>query len=240
MDEPLSNLDAKLRVQMRAEVARLQRDLGVTTIYVTHDQVEAMTMGSRIVVMRKGVLQQVGKPQRLYEEPVNLFVATFIGSPAMNLFRGTVVSQDGGLVCKVGDQQLALRSGTQNNGLGEYVGAEVALGIRPEHLVDPAAADDSWPRLRADVALVEELGAEKLVHFELSAQSVITDEVLEVARDTDATTVRLLREEAEHGRARLVARFGSRSRIERGSHGDVAIDVEFLHFFDLDTGRAIR
>src|SRR2546421_9088972 len=145
MDEPLSNLDAKLRVQMRAEIARLQSDLGVTTVYVTHDQVEAMTMGDRVAVMRKGELQQVDEPQTLYDRPVNLFVGGFIGSPSMNMLDATVESSNGGLAAKVGNQTIALGSETlsQRPALKDFEGKRVILGIRPEDLEDAALEPDA-------------------------------------------------------------------------------------------------
>ncbi len=187
MDEPLSNLDAQLRTQMRAEIAGLQRELGVTTLYVTHDQVEAMTMGTRIAVMRDGVLQQQGPPQVLYDEPDNLFVATFVGSPMMNLLEGRIERDRDALVCVLGDQRLPV---TGTNGLaatlGGYVGTDVALGVRPEHLGDPAESPRDHPRLRGRVTFVELLGAERLVQIRLDVKPVATDRVLEVARDVDA------------------------------------------------------
>jgi multiple sugar transport system ATP-binding protein len=239
MDEPLSNLDAKLRVQMRAEIARLQRKLGITTIYVTHDQVEAMTMGNRIAVMRKGVLQQAGPPQELYDRPANLFVATFIGSPAMNLFRATIERHGDTLTTTAAGERIPIPSASA--GLAAYVGREVALGIRPEHLADATLIDarPSPSHLRADVVLVEALGSERVVHLELDAAPVMTDEVVEIASDTDAAVLQTLQQEAEVGRAPVVARFDARSTIEVGAVADVAIDVEHLHFFDLATGAAI-
>ena len=220
MDEPLSNLDAKLRVQMRAEITRLQQQLGVTTIFVTHDQVEAMTMGDRIVVMRKGVLQQQGPPELLYDEPANLFVAEFIGSPAMNVFRGRL--DDGALV--VGDQRLELPQGLVDgrSGLAAYRGRDVAVGIRPEHLLDAAAAPQH-PRLRCEVKFSEALPPERLVHATVAAQPVLTDAVLELAADVDEAAVEQLQElqdeqhvcsaRASRSRAtRRAARTTSRSR----------------------------
>src|SRR5439155_4785002 len=155
MDEPLSNLDAKLRVQMRAEIARIQRDLGATTVYVTHDQVEAMTMGDRVAVMRKGELQQVDAPQQLYESPGNLFVASFIGSPEMNLVQATPERGDGGLACRIDDQLVVLPPEVvqARPAIERYVGRTIALGVRPEHLQDAALAPDGRPapRLRGRV-----------------------------------------------------------------------------------------
>jgi multiple sugar transport system ATP-binding protein len=244
MDEPLSNLDAKLRVQMRAEIARLQRDLGVTTIYVTHDQVEAMTMGDRIAVMRAGVLQQCGQPQELYDSPANLFVATFIGSPAMNLIRATVVRSGDGLQCAIGKQSLPLNAlgGAVLGAAAAYVGRDVALGIRPEHLTDAALhpPESSSEFLVAEVSLVEALGSERLVHMELDGKPILSDEILEIARDTDAAVVETLRHEAEVGKTSIVARVDTRSRIKAGEHAEVAVRVDQLSLFDIETGRAIR
>jgi multiple sugar transport system ATP-binding protein len=173
MDEPLSNLDAKLRVHMRAEIASLQNELGVTTIYVTHDQVEAMTMGDRVAVMRKGELQQVAPPQTLYERPVNLFVGGFIGSPAMNLAEATIVQEDGRLVVEVGEHRLALSDEllAYRPKLRDYVGQRLVVGIRPENLEDaglsPETPEDQ--RLRGVVVLREPLGSEIVAHFTVNA-----------------------------------------------------------------------
>ena len=168
MDEPLSNLDAKLRVQMRAEISQLQTDLGVTTVYVTHDQVEAMTMGDRVAVMRKGELQQVASPQELYDRPVNLFVGGFIGSPAMNLVEATLERKDGGVVAVAGQQRIVLGQETLSArpALQQYEGRQVVLGIRPEDLEDAALAEGREDqRLRGKVTLTEALGSEVMVHF---------------------------------------------------------------------------
>jgi multiple sugar transport system ATP-binding protein len=241
MDEPLSNLDAKLRVQMRAEISRLQRDLAVTTIYVTHDQVEALTMGTRIAVMRKGVLQQEGPPQELYDRPRNLFVATFIGSPSMNLLRGRLEQDGDGLACVVGEQrlQLSARGADGNGSLAPYVGRDVALGIRPEHL-SGATANGERPRLRGEVQLVEALGSERLVHVTVKGAPVMTEEVLEVARDTDAAVVQTLRAEEASGVVPIVARFDVSEPAEPGREAELAISPEHVHVFDLDSGAAIR
>src|SRR5205823_61170 len=168
MDEPLSNLDAKLRVQMRAEIARIQQALKVTTLYVTHDQVEAMTMGDRVAVMRDGALQQVDKPQRLYDAPANLFVASFVGSPPMNLFEATV-EQDGSRLV-LGETQLDLPADVlaERPGLRSYVGRRVAVGIRPEEVREASGWDGA--RVRGRVLLVEALGAEQLIHIEVAAK----------------------------------------------------------------------
>jgi multiple sugar transport system ATP-binding protein len=243
MDEPLSNLDAKLRVQMRAEISRLQHELGTTTIYVTHDQVEAMTMGDRIAVMRKGVLQQVGAPQELYDHPKNLFVATFVGSPAMNLMQGAVEEGDGGgLTVGLGEDRVSLPEAVvaARPALREYRGRKLCVGIRPEHLVDGAVADGSLPKLAAKVRLVETLGAHKLVHLDLQVPPVVTDAVLEVAGDVDEALVQDLEYEKELGETLAVASFDVGSRAQVGERWPVGVPVEHMHFFDLDSGLAIR
>src|SRR5438132_3671074 len=176
MDEPRSNLDAKLRVQMRAEIARIQRRLKVTTLYVTHDQVEAMTMADRVAVMRRGVLQQTDAPQRVYESPANLFVASFVGSPPMNLFEARLERRDGGVVCRLGDAELELAGRPE---LERFAGGTVGLGVRPEH-VREAGANGELPqhaRLRGEAILVEALGAELLAHVGVAAQPLLVEDV---------------------------------------------------------------
>ena len=239
MDEPLSNLDAKLRVQMRAEIAGLQHDLGVTTIYVTHDQVEAMTMGHRVAVMRKGELQQVAAPQELYDRPVNIFVGGFIGSPAMNMLEATLAREGDRLVAKAGSQTIALEGETltQHPALRNYEGRDVILGIRPEDLEDAVLAPDRPPehRVRGTVELTEALGSEIMVHFSVDAQQALTDDVRELAEDVgDDRKV----ETAKPG-ATLVGRFGARSRVRVGDAVEIAIDTRALHFFDPATGSGI-
>ena len=241
MDEPLSNLDAKLRVQMRAEIARIQRELGATTIYVTHDQVEAMTMGDRVAVLRKGELQQVDTPQRLYEWPVNLFVATFIGSPAMNLVQARLERRDGSLACVIGEQALAVpdSAAARRPGLEAYVGRTIGVGIRPEHVQDAALTPvPAERRLRGHVVTTELLGSELLAHVELAAAPVVTQEVLEVAADVDTAVAEDLRTEARERRAVVVGRFDAASTASVGEV-ELAIAVEKLHFFDLDSELAI-
>ena len=240
MDEPLSNLDARLRVQMRAEVARIQHELEATTIYVTHDQVEAMTMGDRVAVMRKGVLQQTDHPQRLFDAPANLFVASFIGSPPMNLVQSRVERADGGLAARVGQQALTVPSSAQ--GLEAYVGRTVGLGIRPEHLRDASAETDAPAerRLRGTVRLTEALGSEVLVHLEIPGERVVTEEVLEVAGDVDPSVRHELESEEREGRSVFVARFDTDSRGRPDEGLEVVCDPRRLHFFDLETGLAIR
>ena len=187
MDEPLSNLDAKLRVQMRAEIRGLQRDLGVTTIYVTHDQVEAMTMGDRVAVMRKGELQQAADPQELYDHPVNLFVAGFIGSPAMNMLEATLQREDGTMKVVTGSQEIQLSEETlsQRPALRGYEGRKVVLGIRPEDLEDDQLAGETahGGTLEGTVTLREALGAEIMVHFSVDAPPAFTADVKELAED---------------------------------------------------------
>jgi len=241
MDEPLSNLDAKLRVQMRSEIARIQRDLFATTIYVTHDQVEAMTMGSRVAVMRKGELQQVAPPREIYEQPTNLFVATFIGSPSMNLVQGILGRDDAGLACRIGDQELPLPAESVSRGLEAYIGRPVAVGIRPEHVRESASQNggERHGRLRAAVTATEILGSELLVHAEIEAEPVVTDEVLEVAADVDVTALSDLQEEARKRRVPLLGRFDPAARVESGDTVELTVDPARLHFFDLETEAAI-
>jgi multiple sugar transport system ATP-binding protein len=241
MDEPLSNLDAKLRVQMRAEIAGLQRDLGVTTVYVTHDQVEAMTMGDRVAVIRKGELQQVADPQTLYDRPVNLFVGGFIGSPAMNMVEATIEQRNGGYAAVVGEQTLELDPGTvtARSALADYVDRPLVLGIRPEDLEDAALAPATHPerRLRGTTDLTEALGSEIMVHFSIAARAAMTDDVRELAQDVgdDRAASRAGGEDS----ARLVGRFGARSRVRAGEVLEAAVDTRSLHFFDPQSGLGI-
>jgi multiple sugar transport system ATP-binding protein len=242
MDEPLSNLDAKLRVQMRAEISKLQSDLGVTTIYVTHDQVEAMTMGDRVAVMRKGELQQVDDPQALYDHPLNLFVGGFIGSPAMNLLDATIERANGGLIAKAGTQSIALGEETLSArpGLKSYEGKPVVLGIRPEDLED-ATLETGAPEnqmLTGTVELREALGAEIMAHFSIDATAAETEEMKELARDVGDEQSDMGVSVPE-GKMVLVGRFGARSRIKEGDDVRVAVDTRALHFFDPETGQGI-
>jgi multiple sugar transport system ATP-binding protein len=231
MDEPLSNLDAKLRVQMRAEIARLQRDLAVTTIYVTHDQVEAMTMGDRVAVLKDGYLQQVGAPQHLYDEPTNVFVAAFIGSPSMNLYEG-VVTLNGEKSVEIGSQRVALAPEAleKHPALQAYDGQRVVVGIRPEDFEDAAVATNAPPdrRLKATVRLVEALGSELMVHFELPDAERVN------SGDPDAP-----QELLSAGVANAVARFSPRSRVRVDQDVEISVASENLHFFDANTHQAI-
>jgi multiple sugar transport system ATP-binding protein len=242
MDEPLSNLDAKLRVQMRAEIAKLQSDLGVTTIYVTHDQVEAMTMGDRVAVMRKGELQQVDEPQTLYDRPVNLFVGGFIGSPAMNMVDAKIEPSNGGLVATAGAQTIALGDETlsAHPALKSYEGRHVVLGIRPEDLED-AELERGKPEnecIAGTVELREALGAEIMAHISVDATASETEETRELARDMgDEQSDQGVA--VPEGKAIIVGRFGSRSRVREGDQVRVAVDTRALHFFDPETGLGI-
>jgi multiple sugar transport system ATP-binding protein len=243
MDEPLSNLDAKLRVQMRAEIARLQSDLGTTTIYVTHDQVEAMTMGDRVAVMRKGEIQQVASPQDLYDHPVNLFVGGFIGSPAMNMVEATLARANGGLVAEAGGQRIVLgeEAVSARPALKSFEGRKVVLGIRPEDLEDAALATDvpADRRLRGKVELREALGSEIMVHFTIDAPPALTEDVRELAQDIGDE--RAVQEAAEGTKQHttMVGRFGARSNIRVGETAEVAVDTRALHFFDPESGLGI-
>ena len=236
MDEPLSNLDAKLRVEMRAEIARLQRELAVTTVYVTHDQTEAMTMGTRVAVLRDGHLLQVDTPQRLYDEPVDLFVATFIGSPAMNLFAGTVERAGDGdaaaLAMRLGNQRLALDAAVvaAHPDVGGRVGEDVVVGIRPEAFADvavePGAPSDRV--LEVTVDLVESLGAELIVHAAVTDPPALADDASVAGAQVAAR------------KGRGVARLGTRSRPVAGEVLKLAVDTASLHLFDPITGVSLR
>jgi len=227
MDEPLSNLDAKLRVQMRAEVARIQRRMEVSTIYVTHDQVEAMTMGDRVTVMRDGTLQQVDTPQNLYDNPDNIFVAAFIGSPAQNLYDGVV--GEGARSVKLGSQSILLPDAValKRPALRSYAGKDVVVGMRPEHL-RAASPEITGPKLVGNVDLVEALGSELVVHFTIDAHRVIA----EGAVDKD--------EAAAVKKGEGVARVEAKTPVKPGDKMTFSVDVEDMQFFDTQTGLAIR
>ena len=220
MDEPLSNLDAKLRVQMRAEMLAVHRRIGVATLYVTHDQTEAMTMGDRVVVLCDGAAQQAAPPRELYDRPANLFVASFIGSPAMNLYAARLDIEGDTAELILGSQRLTLPPAVvkQSTGLTSFNGTELIVGIRPESLADPAAAGsplEPGASLSADVQLVEVLGSEQLVHFQLDAERIGSEPA-------------------------GVARVGPRARIQPRGRTVLAVDTERLYFFDPATGLAIR
>src|SRR4051812_35547174 len=237
MDEPLSNLDAKLRVQMRGEIARLQRDLEVTTIYVTHDQSEAMTLGDRVCVMRGGLLQQVAAPQVLYDHPANLFVAEFIGSPAMNLAEAVVDRRGDGLAVQLGDDEIAVDRSvvSERPALAEYAGRRVAVGIRPEDIED-AAVEPSPQRLRATVDIREDMGSEVFLHFSVGAPPVRTGDV-EAALEHE--TLEALKAQAAAAGTPFVARVDRSSRAREGDAVELAVDTRRLHFFDLESGLGI-
>jgi multiple sugar transport system ATP-binding protein len=239
MDEPLSNLDAKLRVQMRAEIAKIQQDLGVTTIYVTHDQIEAMTMGDRVAVMRKGELQQVASPQELYDRPVNIFVGGFIGSPAMNMLEATLTRSNGEVAADLGAQQITLGDELlrDRSALAGYEGRRVILGIRPEDLEDAAMAGDGdrGRSLTGTVELREALGSEIMVHLGVDARAAVTDETRELAEDVGVSAPT----GDGTGHATVVGRFSSRSRVRTGETAQAVVDTRSLHFFDPDTGLGI-
>jgi multiple sugar transport system ATP-binding protein len=243
MDEPLSNLDAKLRVQMRSEIARIQHELGVTTLYVTHDQTEAMTMGDRVAVIRKGLLQQADTPQYLYDHPVNLFVAGFIGSPAMNMVEaalsrsnGSVSLEFGGFRLRIPDDVVSARPG-----LRAFEGRSVILGIRPEDMEDASlssgAPDDR--RIRSTVDLREALGSDVVVHFKVKAPIVITEDVKELAHDVGAEALEAVEQEAQQGESTFVARLNPRTTAREGEAIELVVDVGRLHFFDPETGLGI-
>jgi multiple sugar transport system ATP-binding protein len=244
MDEPLSNLDAKLRVQMRAEISRIQHELDATTIYVTHDQVEAMTMGDRVAVLRKGELQQVAAPQQLYDRPANLFVASFIGSPEMNLVEAGLEQVDGRLLCRIAGQGLVIPTELvrARPALERYVGRTIGLGIRPEQLEDAALTGDVplESRLRGKVVTTELLGSELLAHVEIEAAPVVTQEVREVLEDVDRSRVSDLESEARAHRTVVIGRFGIGSGARAGSDVEMRVDARRLHFFDLDSEQAIE
>ena len=228
MDEPLSNLDAKLRVQMRAEISHLQRQLDVTTVYVTHDQIEAMTMGDRVAVMSRGFLQQVDTPQNLYDRPDNIFVATFIGSPQMNVLHARLERRGEGAVLHIGTQTIGVHADViaARPSLLGYDGADVGVGIRPEHLEDAALADSAHDTLSGTVTIREGLGAEVLLHVALDARVVSSDGATTTVSDKPTATV--------------VARAAARTTAKVDQQVTLAVDVRHLHLFDLSTGLSIR
>ena len=228
MDEPLSNLDAKLRVQMRAEVQRIQRRINVATMYVTHDQVEAMTMGDRVAVMRSGVLQQCDHPQVLYDRPDNLFVAAFIGSPAMNLYEASIT--EGARSVRLGSQDIELPQSVRaaHPALASHAGQKVILGLRPEHL--PAAVNGaSGPTMAGEVDLIEALGSELVIHFTVDARRVRAEGATGEDEDEDAT--------AQSGEG--VARVDPRTKVKVGERITFAVNTAGMQFFDPDSGSAI-
>ena len=243
MDEPLSNLDAKLRVQVRAEISALQRKLGVTTIYVTHDQVEAMTMGDRVAVMRKGEIQQVAEPQELYDRPVNVFVAGFIGSPAMNLLEARLEGSDGRHEAVIGDQRIVLDPDLLSDKprLRSFEGRDVIVGIRPEELQDAEVVPDAPAdrRLKGEVELREALGSEVQAHVSISGRQAVTEDVRELAGDIGTEPGGGARLATGSEEAVVVARFDPRSRSREGAPVEMVVDTRELHFFDPETSLGI-
>jgi multiple sugar transport system ATP-binding protein len=230
MDEPLSNLDARLRVRMRTEIARLQRDLNVTTVYVTHDQVEAMTMADRVAVMNGGLLQQLDTPQRIYANPANLFVATFIGSPAMNVLKAELIKLDDRVSCKIGDYSFPLSANTLNlnPGIRAALGTTVAVGVRPNAIT---VTGGQYPNgLAGEVRVAEGLGSEVLAHIEVRAARV------DAGAASEAPELPLGHQDASV----IVASLGEESLIARGERVTLTFDSERMHFFDLQTGASLR
>jgi multiple sugar transport system ATP-binding protein len=232
MDEPLSNLDAKLRVQMRTEVARLQSQLGTTTVYVTHDQTEAMTLGDRVAVMRAGVLQQVGTPAELYDNPKNLFVAGFIGSPAMNFMPAEIAS--GKLVLPIGE----IEAGDLTGGRGD---GKVVAGLRPENFEDASVVGDLKQErglvFEAEVDLVESLGSDLFAYFHIESEGVQSDQLADLVEDRlDETGAANIRE----GHEQVVARLDPTSKVKRGETTELWADTAKLHLFDPETGESLK
>jgi multiple sugar transport system ATP-binding protein len=229
MDEPLSNLDAKLRVQMRAEISKLQRSLGVTTVYVTHDQIEAMTMGDRVAVLSRGALQQVDTPQNLYDHPDNLFVATFIGSPQMNVLKASFRLADGGGVLQVGSQSIDVPASVlaARPSLVDYDGQDVAVGLRPEHIEDAEIGGDGAHVLNGEVEIREGLGAEVLLHVLLNSSGVSAGDGGPAVISAEPTHT-------------IVARVTPTTTLKPGDTARLAIRIDQVHLFDLATGLSIR
>src|SRR3954466_8940961 len=243
MDEPLSNLDAKLRVQMRSEISRLQRDVGVTTIYVTHDQVEAMTMGDRVAVLKTGYLQQVDAPSQLYRRPTNLFVAGFIGSPAMNFVEADLsANEDGTLWVEFGGKRVQIDPATLElrPKLPAYAGRRVILGIRPQDMEDAAlvAGAPQTQRISSVVDLREDMGSEVLIHFTVDAPPVLTEDTKELAADQEVDLADLV-QAVEARKTTFVARFDADTKAQEGDRIEIHVDTRAMHFFDAETSQSI-
>jgi multiple sugar transport system ATP-binding protein len=240
MDEPLSNLDAKLRVEMRAEIARIQRDLAVTTIYVTHDQVEAMTLGDKVAVMRDGVLQQFDVPEALYDRPVNLFVGEFIGSPAMNLVGADLERDNGSLYARFGEHRLRLDDDVLSSrpALKRFEGKPLILGIRPEDLEDTALAGEAPPdrRISAQIDIREGMGSEVFVHFGSGGRPVRGEDVAAAIGDE---AIEATKQQTKGKGSLFVARVSRESRAREGEQLDLFVTTKRLHFFDPETGHGI-
>jgi multiple sugar transport system ATP-binding protein len=244
MDEPLSNLDAKLRVQMRAEILRIQQELQVTTIYVTHDQTEAMTLGDLVAVMKRGVLQQVAAPQVLYKEPTNLFVAGFIGSPAMNLVQATVSRADGAMFVAFADRTLRIapEALTGKPRLVEFDRRPVILGIRPEDMDDAALVPSSTSEttIPVSVDLREGMGSDVYLHFTVDAPPVFTEDTRDLAADVDAKALQDLKDQASEQKTTFITRAGPETTAQVGDRMEIHVDTRKLYFFDPATGEAIH
>ncbi len=244
MDEPLSNLDAKLRVQMRAEVRRTQRDLGVTTLYVTHDQTEAMTMGDRVAVIKRGIVQQWDSPQVLYNQPANLFVAGFIGSPSMNVVEATLRRDGDAATVEFAGHRLTVPADVLagHPRMSSIRGdARVIVGVRPEAISDAAEAPElpADGRIEAVPTLCEAIGSDVYVHFTIDAPAVLTEDIEELAADTGVEALEELRAKAAENRSEWVGRVSPRSRAAEGESITLVIDTRQLHFFDADSGEAL-
>ncbi len=231
MDEPLSNLDAKLRVYMRSEIAQIQQQLGITTVYVTHDQVEAMTMGDRVVVLKDGILQQADSPKVLYEQPANMFVAGFIGSPAMNLFRGSMTTVDSTPAVTIGDQTMKLGPAAvaKHRKLADNPPDQLVIGVRPDDLFDASLQPQHAGRLNAKVQLLESLGSEIVVHLDVGTTMV----------DTGDPDLDDLGQGSESPKASVIGRFGPHSMVRAGETIEVSVDTDRVHFFDGVSGEAL-
>ncbi len=242
MDEPLSNLDAKLRVQMRTEISRIQRDLGVTMIYVTHDQTEAMTMGDQVAVMNRGVLQQVDPPQEMYDHPANLFVAGFIGSPAMNLVGGELVNDPDGVHVKFGGMTLPLPPSAleARPGLRDYFGKRVVIGIRPEDIEHPDYVPDPTPGslIHVTVDVREAMGAEIYAHFRVDEPPLESEHIRDLADDEGHVHEELAASDGTP-KTPFVARLNSHAPAAEGEPLTLWVDMRSLHMFDPDTGLTI-
>ena len=233
MDEPLSNLDAKLRVQMRAELGQLHSQLETTTLYVTHDQVEAMTMGDRVAVIRKGVLQQINTPREIYLYPKNIFVAGFIGSPSMNFVYATVNSSSKGIVLKFGEDEILSKDAPES--LNEYEGQQIVLGIRPEAFEDSVYAnkDEFSEEINIEVSLLEQLGSDTYIHFYKDINPVQTEAIEEILAD-EGEDISVLGTQTK-----FIARINPNATIEEGQNINLAIDPTKLHYFNPETGLSI-
>ena len=242
MDEPLSNLDAKLRTQMRAEISLLHKELGVTTIYVTHDQVEAMTLGHRVAVMRKGELQQVALAQAIYDHPANLFVAGFIGSPSMNFVQGEIERSDRALSVVFGKERIALdeKERASHSQLEGHVGKRVVVGVRPEHLADAALVSGGRAdrRLRGFVRLKEALGSEIIVHFQIEAAPAVSPELTELEEVRESALLEQL-DQRHVRRTAFVGRFGVDTQVVEDASAEIAVAPGALRFFSPETGQAL-